>query len=280
MGRNKRKKKAASATKPALTAKNADKYRLYEKSVQDPAFDIRFIRRVFKKESGRDPLTLREDFCGTGLFSALWVNGNRQRRAWGLDLDAKTLAYGQRTHLEPLGDAAERAQLLQRDVLEGGPEPVDVAVAFNFSYCILQTRPTLLRYFQVAREGLHPDGAFFLDIHGGPEAQMETEERKNVDGFTYVWDQQPMDAISGQAKRHIHFEFKDGSRLKRAFSYDWRVWTLPEIKDVLEEAGFQRVDVYWEGADENGEGNGIFRKVKRAQNEDSWIAYVVAWRTG
>ena len=51
-----------------------------------------------------------------------------------------------------------------------------------------------------------------------------------------------------------------------------------ESRDVLLEAGFARVDVYWEGVDRNGEGNGIYRKVTRAENDTSWVAYVVGFR--
>ncbi len=42
---------------------------------------------------------------------------------------------------------------------------------------------------------------------------------------------------------HIDFKFEDGSVQKRAFSYDWRLWILPEIREVLAEAGFRRSTV-------------------------------------
>jgi hypothetical protein len=137
----------------------------------------------------------------------------------------------------------------------------------------------MVRYYAKVRESLVDDGGFFLDIHGGPDAQVEVIERTKHKGFTYVWDQRPMDAVSGNAIRHIHFEFPDGTRMNRAFTYDWRVWTLPELRDMLRDAGFARVEVYWEGATEEGEGNGIFRRVRAAENEDSWIAYVAAWQS-
>ena len=58
---------------------------------------------------------------------------------------------------------------------------------------------------------------------------------------------------------HIHFKFPDGSRIKNAFSYDWRLWTLPEVQELLAEAGFDRITVYWQGTDEEtGEANGEF----------------------
>ena len=41
------------------------------------------------------------------------------------------------------------------------------------------------------------------------------------------------------------------------------------------QVGFSRADVYWEGTDKEGEGNGIFKKRERAENCESWIAYVV-----
>ena len=60
---------------------------------------------------------------------------------------------------------------------------------------------------------------------------------------------------------HIHFKFKDGSRIKKAFSYDWRLWTLPEIREVMEEAGFSNTRVYWEDEDEEGEGSSSRRAI-------------------
>ena len=267
----------STRSKKPLTAAGSDKHDLYERSVQDTATDIRFIVQTFRKERGREPLSLREDFCGTAKLCADWVRRRPQRRACGLDLHLPTLDYGRRRHLAPLGQQAERVQLLCRDVLDGARNKVDVAVAFNFSYSVFKKREELLRYFRRVRGGLNPDGVFLLDLYGGPDAQIEVVEPQRMDGFTYVWDQRPLDAVSNECIRYIHFRFPDGSELKRAFRYDWRLWSLPELRELLFEAGFPRVDVYWEGAAEDGSGNGIFRKVKRVDNEQSWIAYVAGW---
>jgi SAM-dependent methyltransferase len=264
--------------KARLSAKNADKFRLYEESVQDTHSDIQFIQRVFKKERQREPRDLREDFCGTAKLCADWVHRHPERTAVGLDLHEPTLRYAQRRHIAPLGSQASRVHLLQRDVLEGTTDRFDVILAFNFSYSVFKTRRELLRYFQVVHRDLKPGGGFFLDLYGGPEAQNEVVETTRMNGFTYVWEQKPLDAVSGWGKRYIHFRFTDGSEMKRAFTYDWRLWSLPELRDLLDEAGFASNEVYWEGADEDGEGNGIFRKVRRVDNEDSWIAYLVGWR--
>jgi len=65
----------------------------------------------------------------------------------------------------------------------------------------------------------------------------------------------------------------DGTRLERAFTYDWRLWTLTEIVDCLREAGFANVESYWEGTADDGEsGDGNFRKKRRGENCLSWMA--------
>ncbi len=274
-GKSKKKKKSYK-----LTAATADKHILYQNSVQDPDSDIKFIDRVFKKERGRKPRSLREDFCGTALMCAAWVKGKRgaKRRATGIDLDRPTLEWGITHNLDPIGEDAERITLLRQNVLDPVESKVDVSAAFNFSYCIFKTRDAMREYCVAARKGLKPNGAFFLDIHGGSENTIEIEEETEHKNFTYVWDQQPYDAINGESVRYIHFRFPDGTAIERAFKYDWRFWTIRELREILCEAGFRRVDIYWEGSDDEGEGNGIFRKVKKADQEESWIAYVVAWR--
>jgi hypothetical protein len=106
------------------------------------------------------------------------------------------------------------------------------------------------------------------------------EDRQDVTehpGFDYVWEQHRFDPITHDCRFYIHFRFKDGSKLHRAFVYDWRFWTLPEVCELLLEAGFRRTDVYWEGTDpKTGEGNDIFRIRKHAPCEPAWISYVAA----
>jgi SAM-dependent methyltransferase len=261
------------------TAKTADRHTLYEASVQDTSTDIAFIDRVFRKRHKRLPTTLREDFCGTGRLCADWVATRPERHAIGLDLHRPTMRWGEKRHIAALDASAQgRVKLQQGNVLDGIASRVDVTVAFNFSYCVFKQRAELLRYFKRVHHDLHEDGLFFLDIHGGTEVFEEMEETTAHKGFTYVWDQAPYDAITGLTKRYIHFRFPDGSQMQRAFSYDWRLWHLPEMREVLLDAGFRKVEVYWEGADADGTGDGKFKLRQRAENELSWIAYIVAVR--
>jgi len=77
---------------------------------------------------------------------------------------------------------------------------------------------------------------------------------------------------------HIHFEFQDGTRMDKAFTYDWRYWTLPELQELMVEAGFKNPEVYVEGWDEDEEPDGIFRRRKRMDNIPGWVGYVVGYR--
>ena len=76
---------------------------------------------------------------------------------------------------------------------------------------------------------------------------------------------------------YIHFRFPDGSRMNRAFSYHWRLWTLPELRELLLEAGFRSATVYWEGTDpKTGEGDGIYSPATVGDADPGWVCYLVA----
>lgn len=264
-------------TSKSLTAKTADKFKLYELSVQNPEFEVGFLSRTFKKMTGRRPLHLREDFCGSALLCAKWVQSDKERTATGIDLDRQVLAWGEKNNLEPLNGARDRVKILRANVLDATGGKYDVAVAYNYSYFVFREREQLRRYFEGVRAELAPDGAFVCDVFGGPESQTELEESRKLDGFTYVWDQAHFNPIDYAARYHIHFHFRDGTKLEKAFTYDWRIWTLVEVKEILREAGFKNVDAYWEGEDEKGEGNGVFRKVTRAPADLCYNTYLVAY---
>jgi hypothetical protein len=153
----------------------------------------------------------------------------------------------------------------------------DIRCAHNFSYWVFKTRPVMLDYFRGACRDLARGGIFVIDLHGGPEAFQELEEETPCPGgFSFVWDQARYWPIPATGHFYIHFRFRDGSELKRAFRYDWRVWGLAELRDLLYEAGFRRVECYWEGTAPDGRsGNGVFRRARRGDNCESFVAYLV-----
>ena len=275
------KKGKAEKKKKGTIADTADRHALYQSSVQEPEADVRFMRRVFKKHFGRKAAILREDFCGTGYLSCTWAKTSPEMAAFGLDIDPDPLEWGEkhnRSKLDPKVQA--RVEMMEGNALDVLPRKADVVCALNFSWFCFHTRAELLAYFKAAYENLPEEGLFVLDIEGGPEAQTLVEEERELDGFDYVWDQDEFDGIGNRAVCYIHFRFEDGSELTRAFTYQWRLWGMAEMRDVLAEAGFGSSEVYWEGTDKDGEGNGVFTKREKAENTDAWIAYVVAVKGG
>ena len=63
--------------------------------------------------------------------------------------------------------------------------------------------------------------------------------------------------------------------INKAFTYDWRLWTLPEIQEILVEAGFSTAEVYLHDFNDEGESDEIFRLRKTYENTQGWVAYVV-----
>ena len=273
---------ARSGPRKPTRAERADRHTLYQLSVQNVESEIDFVFDTFKKIRRRKPRLLREDFCGTANTSCEWVRRRDSHRAIAVDIDPDPLQWGRENNLAELSDhARDRLELVQGDVLEVETGKVDCLLAMNFSYWLFMDRETMVRYFRTVRETLVDDGVFFLDAYGGYDAFREYSERRKVEDedFTYVWDQHSYDPITGEMQCYIHFIFPDGSKMDRAFEYRWRLWTLPELREMLAEAGFSKVTVYWEGTDEEtGEGNGEFEPAERGDADAGWIAYIVAER--
>ena len=273
---------AKKAARPTL-AQRADKHALYQVSVQSPGVDIEFFEAEFEKYRGRKPLRMREDFCGTAHLSTEWCKSDPKRTALGVDLDGATLEWGRVHNLEPAGtDVARRVKLAQADVRETRFAKVDLTMEMTFSYCVFQTRDDLQAYFTAAHAGLIRDGVLALEVYGGTESMSTLEEERQVrGGATYVWEQEKFSPIDHHTVCHISWRFRDGSEIKRAFTYDWRLWTLPELRELLLAAGFREVKFYFEhvDGDEDDEfltGTGDFIEQTEIDNQEAWLAYVVA----
>lgn len=266
-----------------LTARTADRHDLYQRSVQAPETDAAFYARWFRKYTGRELRVLREDFCGTALLACHHVKRHRDNRAIGVDLHGPTLAWGRIHNVRRLLDEEQqrRLLLLQRNVLDVQSPKADAVLALNFSYSVFKTRKELGAYIRNCHRALKPGGILFLDAWGGPDVQQQQTDRTRHKGFTYLWEQRRYDPISHEIECAIHFEFPDGTRFRNAFVYDWRLWTLAELRELFEEAGFEDVHVLWEGTDHaTGGGNGVFRRKERGDMDEAWISIVVGRKRG
>lgn len=262
---------------------------LYEAAVQNPDESVSAIRRFYRKKREKPPRTMREDFCGTAAISAEWVRNHKDNRAWGVDLDEKTLEWGREHNLTPLGNTSNRVTLVQADVMSADVPLVDVINAFNFSYFVFKDRERLRAYFESVYRGLKPDGMFVCDIFGGTETMMENREVREIgasereDGtqvppFKYYWEHANFNVIDHHIRCHIHFKVRGNRKFKRAFTYDWRLWTIPEVRELLAEAGFVSTDAYIHGWTQDGESDDIFRRRTNYENTEGWIGYIAAYK--
>lgn len=269
-----------SSAKKKRIADTVDKHLLYQESVQNVEFELDFIRDRFREIRGREPYSMREDFCGTALASSHWVQQDAENSAIAVDIDADVLEWAKGNNLPEL-DAAERARiaLIEGNVLDVCNPPVDFIQAFNFSYWCFMDRSTMLDYFTRCHAGLKRDGALFLDAYGGSEAYQVQKEKRKVGDFTFIWEQAEFNSVTYEQQCYIHFKFKDGSKIKRAFSYRWRIWGARELREILLDAGFRKVTVYRQAFDEEtDEPLDEYVAGDDATDFACWLGYIVAER--
>lgn len=294
--KHKRKHKSRRKSRGPSLADQAELHVLYQESVQSPEADCELFSDIYERLRGRPAKVLREDFCGTALLSTNWCLEDPSRRAIGVDLDEPTLAWGRERNLEPNAEAlGDRLTLIQADVLEveaDAVEAADIVAALNFSFCIFKERDVLRRYFEGVFAGLSEGGLFFLELFGGTNAIDTDEEIRELEDHTYIWEQESFNPITNDIVCHIHFKFPDRSKIERAFTYEWRLWSIPELRDLLTEVGFSDVRIFWEKVEEESdddddedddedddgmlEGTGEYEEVTEVEQQDSWLVYVVA----
>ena len=275
-------KKKNKRGKPTL-AERADKHHCYQQSVQTPEHEVEFFQQAYRDAYRRKPYSLREDFCGTFAVCCEWVKSDNKRTAQGVDYCGDTLQWGRENNLVKLDEKQQqRIRLMQQDVRKRNRPAVDILAAQNFSFWIFKTREEVIEYFRIARANLNPMGVMVMDMMGGGECYTEdlVDKRtikKGKKGFKYHWEQGSFNPITGDASFYISFKFADGSKLKHAFEYHWRFWTIPEVREMLAEAGFKASHVYWEIEDEDDpDSESTWERRGVAPSDPSWICYLVA----
>jgi len=277
----KKDRKEKGKNKKKSLAKRADKFKCYQKSVQAPEHEVEFFIRAYRDCYRKTPYSLREDFCGTFAVCCEWADSNKKRTAIGVDYCGETLQWGRDNNLSELDDEAQkRVRLIQQDVRKRNRPQVDVLAAQNFSFWIFKTRPEVVEYFKTARANLKSEGIMVMDMMGGGECFTEdlTDKRKikkGKKGFSYHWTQVSFNPINHDCEFNIGFKFADGSKIEKAFVYEWRFWSIPEVREMLVEAGFSESYVYWDVEQDEDE-DSVYKRQEVAASDPSWICYIVA----
>ncbi|MDD5305577.1 MAG: class I SAM-dependent methyltransferase, partial [Elusimicrobia bacterium] len=114
-----------------------------------------------------------------------------------------------------------------------------------------------------------------VDCFGGGGVHRPNAERTVHPRFVYYWEQLDYDPVRNTAHCAIHFKPKGRRKIKNVFTYDWRLWSIAEIRELMAEAGFRRSHVYWEG-DSGNTGNGKFARDENGGKEEVWISMILA----
>lgn len=251
-----------------------ERFALYEATVLSPEFEVQFLAERFLDAIGRPPRHLREDFCGTAAIARAFVTKEAERTAIGVDIDRPTLAFAE--------DKCRQQELHHRltfrcaDVCTLDDAPADIISAQNFSWCGLHERERLLHYFSRCRRALAQGGVLVIDLLGGSAREVAGHQsRRDAGPCVVTFRQKTFDVVSRRA--HFAIDFTLGGRTHRdAFQYDWRLWTIPETKDLLREAGFDAADVFFEERDQFGAATSRYRRADSAEGESLFVCYLVA----
>lgn len=227
-----------------------DRFALYELCAQSPRRDALMLRAVH----GGDATVLAEDFCAAAALSRAWVAFCPRNRAIATDKDAGVLDRCR---------ATARLTKVHADLLESAPGALprtsaDVVAVLNYSICEIHTRAALVEYLARARSRLKRGGVFVCDIYGGADAfntGTAAADFRTPDGLAvrYTWQQRSADPLTGRVVNAMHFRVTPpGGKprtLRDAFVYNWRLWSVPELRDAMHDAGFREVRIYTRSAD-------------------------------
>lgn len=243
-------KKESKAPKPTL-AQTADKHKLYAESVQLPRAECRNLSNIaFRLGSrhGQPPRILREDFCGTGVLCLEWCKQHILNKAYGVDLDRDTIKYATTSIFAGVPEA-DRVKLVVGNVLSDREKQLkipkaDIIAALNYGCCYFHQRTDLIDYLSKSLSSLRSKGVLVCDLFGASAWHPEKRSKKHA-GFTYIFEQSGLNPLTDRINLDLHFHFPaDGSTMRKAFSYDFRVWSIADIREAMLEVGFKRVAVY------------------------------------
>lgn len=278
------KRRATTATTPAAPSR----WRLYEHCVQNIPMTLRMIEAMHAAGARGAARVLHEDFSGSAAFAHAWCRSSTKRSALAIDMDPEAHADGQR-HPRLTRLTADVSHLPTRLPV---PSKADVVYAGNFATCELHQRAELVSYLARARQRLTPKGVFVCDLYAGPGAWRTGDTRVIHPPLTelprcsirYTWHQREADLVNNLVANSIDFEVLNARgvaihEILNAFTYQWRLWSIPEMRDAMEEAGFREVDVYPDAPEAvDADGVAYLSPVDFMETKSSAVVYVCARR--
>lgn len=273
----------------------------YRWAVQHPPAELGFLLRAAQHHGLAEPLRIREDFAGGAELAATWVSLDPEHQALAVEVDLPTAQFARERHAELLRQREGDLFILCEDVRRRTRPRVQAVLALNFSTLIFHDRSAMLGYFRTVRRSLVRGGVFVMDLFGGPgsvapgtqsrrvapppdEADEPADQPELFPAFTYQWEQRSYDVLSGRIDCRIHFELDGptdgpGEAIRDAFVYDWRLWSPPELLEMLTEVGLREPTFWCDAYDEAaGVSDGRYRPMERMAPRQDWVAYLTAKR--
>ena len=260
------------------------RFDLYEICVVSPEQLVPLLKAVH----GGSPKHLAEDFAGTACLCDRWVHDTPGGSSTGVDLDAEALHY----HPTVPGVTKIACNVLDETVVDSSGPKADIVHAGNFSIGYMHTRAELVRYMSLARQRLAPGGVFLCDTYGGESTFVTGTVHRDhwiPDGpqkgkrVRYTWEQREANPLTGMVTDVLHFRVERSGVIEEeffdAFTYVWRLWSVPELRDAMLEAGFTTTSVYSKLPDAmDDEGNAYIQPVSDPDELDDSFIVLVAGR--
>lgn len=236
---------------------------LFDLCVADGPRTVEFLLALHEGS----PRVLREEFCGLAGLSRAWLQRVEGGDAVAVDPAAKPHTVG---GVKVVPRSARKA---------------DVTALAGFSVGNLHTRHALVRFLSGARQRLARKGLLTLDLYGGTRAFQVGEHIRTLTGpagerVEYTFEQREADAANGMVTNALSFTVRDKRKSRAAVHedalvYRWRLWSPPEVRDALADAGFRKVELYERS--EGDEGELLIRPLgDPSELPDDWVLSIVA----
>lgn len=232
----------------------SDKFNLYQKSVQNVKIEVEFFRKCYRMIYNKVATKFREDFCSTALLSCEWVRNNVMNIAVGLDIDPEALAWGLENNVNNLNSGSDRIRLLNHNVLTpyDEKEKFEIICSLNYSHFLLTKRKDLFTYFNNVHKSLDNKGIFILDFYGGSHIYEDHKYQQEKSHHFYQFSGKQMNILNNQSLCSLNYKVGKNKFVPH-FKFDFRIYSIIEMKEILEEVGFKKFKLHIKEINEEDE---------------------------